>query len=133
MKKAVAARLSSFPRLVVAIAIFALVAADGAQAHNISFTGNSITPANSRSVSPWRTYNYGAGVWGGELFDGQSACVGAKDNADGSGGNAIPFLCTTIRLNQSIWTPGGDYGWGYGTLINRMSTPLYAGGMLNIR
>lgn len=114
-------------RLVIAASLMLLGAVGSAQAHNISFTGNSITPANSRTVSPWRTYNYGAGVWGGELFDGQSACVGAKDNPDGSGGNAIPFLCTTIRLNQSIWTPGGDYGWGWGTLINRMSTPLYAG------
>lgn len=61
----------------------------------------------------------------------QTVCAGGKANSDGSGGNIVPFTCATLALDQTMWTPGGTYGLGYPTLINRMATSALVEGIVN--
>jgi hypothetical protein len=120
---------------VVAVVIAAAVGLFGAgpaQAYHWGFHSGGPLQPGYRAVSPQRTYNYGAGVTAA-ILDNQTGCIGAKDNADGTGGNAMPFSCFTLNHDQTAWTPGGTYGYGYGTLINNSPNTLYMQAILNIR
>jgi hypothetical protein len=123
----------SVAAVVAVLAAVLFVGASGAQAVHWPFTGTpgGMSPGQ-RYTTPVRTYNYGAGMYS-DMWNNQYACVGAKDNANGTGGNAIPFTCATMNAGQTVWTPGGTYGYGYGTLINSSSSPISIGGILNIR
>jgi hypothetical protein len=55
-------------------------------------------------------------------------CAGAKTNSDGSGSNAIPFVCTSERL---AWTGFYQCRAGYATGLNESSSPHYFYGVAN--
>ncbi|HST38291.1 MAG TPA: hypothetical protein VLK58_02215 [Conexibacter sp.] len=121
--------------VVVAVVVGAsigLFSAGQAQAYHWGFHSGGPLQPGQRTVSTHRTYNYGAGVTAA-ILDNQTGCIGAKDNPDGTGGNAIPFSCFTLNHDQTAWTPGGTYGYGYGTLINNSPNVIYMQAILNIR
>jgi hypothetical protein len=103
-----------------------------ASAVNIGFCNGLIEPGG-RCVGPY-AYLYGVG-WGTVYWQtsGNNVCLGAKTNADGSGGNALPFTCLHVGADQYRWTPGGSSNWGYPTIINQESWQAYGSGVANIR
>lgn len=98
---------------------FALMPVTDASAGIIGRFCDSVNPS-TRCIG-LRKYLYGVGgtkwdVGYGQQFD--TPCIGAKTQSDGSGGNAIPFICPTLTWNEARWTPGGQSNWGYPTIIN---------------
>jgi hypothetical protein len=95
-------------------------------------TYGAISPY-SRCVAPVRVLLYGVGaeklVGIGDTYD--NPCLGAKQNSDGSGGNALPFTCITMTYGQIRWTPGGSSGTGYATIINNDAWTYWMGGYMN--
>jgi hypothetical protein len=108
------------------------IGTSSARADLIGFCNIYIGPGG-RCVGPY-AYLYGVGYttvyW---QTDGNDVCIGAKTNADGSGGNAIPFTCMNVPADQTRWTPGGQSNWGYPTIINQEARNSTGGGSANIR
>lgn len=96
--------------------------------------GTSISPGN-RIVGPYRyLYGVGYGPWPPEYgTENDYACMGAKTNADGSGGNAIPFTCADVPPGGTTWTPGGQSNYGYPTVINQDSHVIWGISWMNHR
>lgn len=117
-------RLSVTP-FVAAVLVLAMLGGEASAMH-WTFSdpiGNGIPPGGRGVGSRFRGV-VGVGMRN-YIYPDQAMCVGGKANSDGSGGNIVPFTCTTLALDQTVWTPGGSYGIGYPTLINRM-TDRYA-------
>jgi hypothetical protein len=96
------------------------------------WAGNSI-PAGSRGVGTY-VYLYGAGYTTNHLSNvSDNVCVGAKTNGDGSGGNALPFVCGEVAPGTSMWTPGGYSNYGYPTIINNEGYGIWGNGIRNYR
>jgi hypothetical protein len=90
--------------------------------HLFSGSGYANIPAGSRCVDSARVrHRYvRADIWGG-WGDGDY-CVGAKQNADGTGGNTMGFGCaywfqTSYTFSGPWISPGAPLG--YATIINR--------------
>lgn len=81
-------------------------------------------------------YLYGVG-WSHPVDIGgvDEVCIGAKTSPDGLGGNAIPFLCTSVGYGQTRWTPGGQSNSGYPTAVANSDPDgwIFGGGMMNRR
>ncbi len=109
----------------------AAVVTDRAQAYEWQIYNDGIAPGN-RAVGNYYCL-YGVGWWAMAFLDGDDVCMGAKTNADGSGGNALPFLCTYVPPDQKRWTPGGQSNYGYPTIINNEVNYITGMGIANRR
>ncbi|MDO8209401.1 hypothetical protein [Conexibacter sp. CPCC 206217] len=119
--------------LIVGVALASNVPIVGAErAHAITqYFGGISVGAGGRFVGPYK-YLFGVGYeapWTETV--GDNVCVGAKTNADGSGGNAIPFTCVYVAPNTARWTPGGLSNYGYPTYINQEARGIYGAGLMN--
>ncbi len=115
------------------VTVMLLAAASSASAGIIGPFCDSVN-ANSRCVGTSRKYLYGVGGIKWDIGVGQpvdTPCIGAKTLADGSGGNAIPFICPSMTANQTRWTPGGNSNWGYPTIINNSPYWMAVAGTMN--
>lgn len=107
------------------------VAVDDAGAYEWTIYNGGLAPGQ-RGVGGYY-YNYGVGWWASSVLDGDDVCIGAKTRSDGSGGNAIPFLCVNIPPDQKRWTPGGQSNYGYPTVINNEASWVTGMGIANRR
>jgi hypothetical protein len=106
--------------LCVALAVVPAVKGVGtSDAHAIvDIFANGVINNGDRAIGNY-VYAYGVG-WNKEYDIGgvtDDVCIGAKTRSDGTGGNAIPFLCLGVSVGQTRWTPGGQSNYGYPTAI----------------
>lgn len=118
--------------LAMVVSSMAFGAATAGAVVDIWWTSGQIAPGG-RVVGPYK-YHYGVGYTTSIASSvSDNVCVGAKTNADGSGGNAIPFVCGEVAPDTAMWTAGGNSNWGYPTIINNESYIIWGGGLRNYR